>query len=144
MAVPQESLIRVRFAETDAMRFVYYANHFVYYEVARTEWLAANGLPYHQLEEEGCGIPVLQAHCDYRKPARYGDELWIRSVPSLVDGLRLRFDYETRRGGPEGLLLATGWTIHVCMDRAGRPRRPPENLQALLEAPIPPFIKALK
>lgn len=127
-----ESLIKVRFSETDAMRFVYYANHFVYYEVARTEWMEARGFPYHQMEEEGYGVPVLEAHCVYKKPARYGDVLWIRSTPSQVDGLRLRFDYETRRGGADGLLLDTGWTLHVCMDRSGRPRRPPEKLLAMM------------
>ncbi len=126
------TLVKVRFAETDAMRFVYYANHFVYYEVARTDWLAGNGLPYAQLEEEGCGIPVLQAHCDYKRPAHYGDELWIEAVASQVDRVRMRFDYRTHRGGPEGELLATGHTIHACMDRAGRPIRIPPKLLALL------------
>lgn len=133
MSRPVSTLIKVRFAETDAMRFVYYANHFVYYEVARTEWLAANGLPYHKLEEDGCGIPVLQAHCDYRKPARYGDELWLEATPSRVDRVRMRFDYRTHRGGPEGELLATGHTVHACMDRDGRPIRIPPSLLALLE-----------
>jgi acyl-CoA thioester hydrolase len=132
MSRPGNSLIAVRFAETDAMRFVYYANHFVYYEVARTDWLAGNGLPYAQLEEEGCAIPVLQAHCDYRKPARYGDVLWIEATPSVVDRVRLRFDYATRRQGPEGELLATGHTVHACMDREGRPRRIPAHLLAML------------
>ncbi|MEN9353643.1 MAG: hypothetical protein RL318_968 [Fibrobacterota bacterium] len=133
MSRPHESLIKVRFAETDAMRFVYYANHFIYYEVARTDWLAAQGLPYHQLEEEGCGIPVLEAHCNYRKPARYGDELWLQAKPSQVDRIRMRFDYQTRRGGPEGELLATGHTIHACMGRDGQPIRIPANLLALLQ-----------
>lgn len=133
MSGPATTRIKVRFAETDAMRFVYYANHFVYYEVARTEWLAVNNLPYHKLEEDGCGIPVLEAHCNYKRPARYGDELWLEATPSLVDRVRMRFDYTTRRGGPAGELLATGHTIHACMDRDGRPIRIPPSLLALLE-----------
>ena len=127
--------IKVRYAETDQMRFVYYANHFVYYEVARTEWLETRGLPYHVLESTGFAIPVLEAHCVYRSPARYGDELVVRVAPSAVDGLRLRFDYRTLRGSAEGDLLAEGWTVHVCMDREGKPRRPSTELRTILEGP---------
>ena len=126
--------IRVRYAETDQMRFVYYANHFVYYEVARTEWLSARGMPYHVLESTGFAIPVLQAHCDYRSPARYGDELVVRVAPSMLDRLRIRFDYQTRRDSPDGEILAEGWTHHVCMDRSGRPRRPTAELVSMLTA----------
>lgn len=126
------SNIRVRYSETDQMRFVYYAHHFVYYEVARTEWLAAKVLPYEQMEERGFAIPVLEAHCQYLSPARYGDSLILELCATLVDGLRLRFDYRTFRGSREGELLATGWTIHVCMDPSGKPRRPPPELRAVL------------
>lgn len=126
------SLVRVRYSETDQMRFVYYAHHFVYYEVARTEWLAAQVLPYDQMEQRGFAIPVLEAHCQYLSPARYGDELAIELAATLVDGLRIRFDYRTFRGSVEGELLATGWTIHVCMDPSGKPRRPPQELRAVL------------
>jgi len=124
--------IKVRYAETDQMRFVYYANHFVYYEVARTEWLASRGLPYHVLESTGFAIPVLEAHCEYRAPARYGDDLVVRVAPRL-EGLRIRFDYRTHRGAPDGELLAEGWTVHVCMDREGKPRRPSAQLREILE-----------
>jgi len=125
--------IRVRYAETDQMRFVYYANHFVYYEVARTEWMDSRGMPYHVMESTGFATPVLEAHCQYRSPARYGDELLLRATPSLIDRLRIRFDYETYRGSAEGDLLAVGWTLHVCMDREGRPRRPSAELLAMLK-----------
>ena len=126
--------IKVRYAETDQMRFVYYANHFVYYEVARTEWLASRGLPYHVLESTGFAIPVLQAHCEYRAPARYGDELVVR-VSHSIEGVRIRFDYRTHRGSPNGELLAEGWTVHVCMDREGKPRRPSAELRGILAHP---------
>lgn len=125
------SNIRVRYSETDQMRFVYYAHHFVYYEVARTEWLSANGLPYDQMEQRGFAIPVLEAHCQYLSPARYGDCLVVALSATLQGGLRLRFDYRTFRGSLDGELLATGWTIHVCMDPSGKPRRPPAELRAI-------------
>ena len=59
-----ETRVTVRYAETDQMKFVYYANHLIYWEVARTECLASWGFPYHELEEKGFAIPVLQSHCD--------------------------------------------------------------------------------
>lgn len=126
--------LRVRYAETDAMKFVYYANHLVYFEVARTEALAAWGLPYPQLEAAGFAIPVLQSHCDHVSPARYGDTLAILADCSLVDGLRMRFDYEIRRDDALGALVSTGHTLHVCMGANGRPRRPPPELLAILAA----------
>jgi acyl-CoA thioester hydrolase len=126
--------VRVRYAETDAMRFVHHANHLVYFEVARTEALAAWGLPYHELEASGCAIPVLQSHCDHVAPARYGDTLAILADCHLVDGLRLRFDYEIRRDDASGPLVTTGHTVHVCMGATGRPRRPPPELLAILAA----------
>lgn len=130
------SSIQVRYAETDQMKFVYYANHLVYWEVARTETLAAWGFPYQELEEKGYAIPVLQAHCDYLSPARYGDTLKILVETSMVDRLRMRFDYQTRRGTREGDLIATGWTLHVCMDGSGTPRRPPKELAERFTRPI--------
>jgi len=127
-----QTSIRVRYAETDQMRFVYYANHLVYFEVARTEALAAWGLPYADLEARGYAIPVLQAHCDYVSPARYGDELVVLATCHLVDALRMRFDYEIRRGTPDGDLISTGHTVHVCMSLDGKPRRPHPDLVAAL------------
>jgi len=126
--------IKVRYAETDQMRFVYYANHFVYYEVARTEWLASRAMPYHVLESTGFAIPVLEAHCRYIAPARYGDDLVVR-VRHGIEGARIRFDYRTFRGSSEGAILAEGWTVHVCMDRDGKPRRPSAELRSILERP---------
>lgn len=119
--------IRVRYAETDQMRFVYHANHLVYWEVARTEFFAASGHPYHELEEQGLAVPVLEAHCQYLSPARYGDDLTIHCRAAFPDGLRLRFEYETRRG-EDGPVLACGWTLHVFMDPSGKPKRPPRAL----------------
>lgn len=129
--------IQVRYAETDAMKFVYYANHLVYWEVARTEALAACGFAYRELEEQGFAIPVIQAHCEYHAPAHFGDSLVVLARPSMIDRLRMRFDYQTRRGTREGTLIASGWTHHVCMDTKGAPRRPPKELAAHLASRNP-------
>ena len=73
------STVRVRYAETDKMGVVYYANYFVWFEVARTDWLRAHGWTYRAMEDEGVFLPVIEADCTYRRPARYDDEIDVRA-----------------------------------------------------------------
>ncbi len=120
----------MRYSETDAMGFVYYANYLVYFEVARTTALAELGHPYWEMEKEGVLIPVLRAHCEYLNPVRYGDKLIIRTVRTRLGKARIRFDYEIRREGEE-TLLTQGFTEHAFMSPAGRPLRPPVHLAEL-------------
>lgn len=129
-----QSRIRVRYAETDQMRFVYHANHLVYFEIARTEALEQRGLPYAELEARGVAIPVLSVSCDYLSPARYGDELVVLMRATMSGRTRLRFDYEIRRGDALGELLSRGHTLHACMNPEGRPIRPPSDLVTAIEA----------
>ena len=93
--VPNRSTIRVqvRYSETDAMKFVYYANYLVYFEVARTSALADLGFPYWEMEKNGVLIPVLEARCEYVKAGRYGDNLLIRTT-------------RWRSGAPSNLMFA--------------------------------------
>ena len=79
--------MRVRYAETDKMGVVYHANYFVWFEVARTDWLRETGWTYREMELEGVGLPVLEAHCVYRQPARYDDELDVRATLRHGGGL---------------------------------------------------------
>src|SRR5262245_28192662 len=71
--------VRVRYADTDQMGVVYYANYLVWFEVARTEWLREGGWSYREMEADGISLPVIEAHCEYRQPARYDDEIEIRT-----------------------------------------------------------------
>lgn len=133
-----ETEIRVRYSETDAMRFVYYANYFVWFEVARTSALEELGHPYHEMEKRGCLIPVLDARCSFMRPARYGDRITIRVERWKVGAARVRFDYQVLRGNE---LLATGNTIHAFMHPEGRAIRPPAEIISLfpnLPAPQAP------
>lgn len=123
------STVRVRYAETDQMHVAYHANYFVWFEVARTDWLRAAGLTYRDMEAEGVLLPVIEAHCEYKAPARYDDTLSIRAVARLVSPARLAFDYEMT--GPGGL-VALGATVHATMDRTGRPIRMPARIKALV------------
>ena len=122
--------IAVRYSETDAMGFVYYANYLIYFEVARTTALAELGHPYWEMETQGVLIPVLQAHCEYLGPARYGDALLIRTVRTRSGHARIRFEYEVRREGDD-TLLTRGFTEHAFMSPAGKPLRPPADLAKL-------------
>ncbi len=124
------SRVRVRYAETDKMGVVYYANYLVWFEVARTEWLRQSGLTYREMEEAGFVLPVIEAHCDYLQPARYDDEIEIRARGTLVSGVRVQFDYEVVRVGP-GIVAAVGRTVHASIDGTGRPKRLPMPVREL-------------
>lgn len=125
------SIVRVRYAETDKMGVVYYARYLVWFEVGRTDWLRATGWTYREMEAEGFGLPVIEAHCEYKAGARYDDEVEIRTQARLVSPVRLAFDYELARRG-ETTVLATGHTVHAAVDRNGRPVRLPARVRELL------------
>jgi acyl-CoA thioester hydrolase len=123
------SLVRVRYAETDQMQVAYHAHYFVWFEVARTDWLRDAGFTYRQMEADGLMLPVIDARCQYRAPARYDDELAVRATARLVSPARLAFDYEVC--GPGGV-VAVGSTVHATLDRSGRPVRVPATVKDLI------------
>ena len=110
------------------MGFVYYANYFVWFEVARTDWLRQTGWTYRDMEREGVSLPVIEAHCEYRQPARYDDEIELRARVTLLSPVRIRFDYDVVR---DDVVTASGHTIHAAMDANGRPCRLPDRVRAL-------------
>jgi acyl-CoA thioester hydrolase len=123
--------VRVRYAETDQMGVVYYANYFVWFEVGRTDLLRAAGSTYRQLEAEGVSLPVIEAQCAYHRSARYDDELEIRTTGRFVSPVRVEFAYEVVRA-TDGVTIATGRTVHASLDRNGKPRRPPARMKEAL------------
>ena len=125
------SRVRVRYAETDKMGVVYYANYLVWFEVGRTDLLRESGWDYREMEKEGYALPVIEAHCTYREPARYDDVLDVRTTGMLLSPVRVQFTYEIVRAS-DAAMLATGTTIHATLDRAGRPCRLPERVREWL------------
>jgi acyl-CoA thioester hydrolase len=123
--------VRVRYAETDKMGVVYYANYFVWFEVGRTDLLRASGWTYRDMETEGFGLPVIEAHCTYREPAKYDDEIEVRTRGEMLSPVRVKFSYEVVRAA-DAATLATGTTVHVTLNRNGRPCRLPERVRAML------------
>ena len=125
------SRVRVRYAETDKMGIVYYANYFVWFEVGRTDLLREAGWNYRDMEAEGFGLPVIEAHCSYRESAKYDDELDIRTTGAMLSPVRVQFTYEILRPS-DAATLATGTTVHATVDRNGRPCRLPERVRTVL------------
>lgn len=122
--------LHVPYAHTDQMGVVYYANYLVYFEMARGAMLREAGLPYGEMERQGLALPVVEAHCVYRQPAHYDDEICVASRCSL-SGARLRIDHRIQR---DSALLAEGYTLHACVGRDGRVVRPPAALRRLAGA----------
>lgn len=109
--------IRVCYRDTDQMGIVYYANYFVYMEIARVEYLRARGWTYREMEEAGIRIPVVHAACDFKRPARYDDIVRVHVVLTQLTRVRLDFRYEMYCDA-RGELLATGESRHVFFDRS--------------------------
>jgi acyl-CoA thioester hydrolase len=120
--------IRVRYAETDQMGVVYYANYLVWFEVARTDLLRQLGWTYREMEGSGVRLPVIEARCTYHRPTRYDDELEVRTTGRLVSAVRMEFIYEVVQA-PDGIIAATGLTQHAATALDGRPCRLPGRIR---------------
>ena len=133
--------VRVRYAETDQMNVVYYANYLVWFEIGRVELLRSLGLSYSNMEREhGLVLPVIEATCRYKAPARYDDEILIETRPVLVRGSVIKFGYRIKRrnaGDSDPVLLAEGETVHVVCDpefkRAPLPEQYASALKSLMD-----------
>jgi acyl-CoA thioester hydrolase len=120
--------VRVIFGDTDQMGVVYYANYLRFFEGARAEYWRWLGRSYKDLEAAQIAMPVVEAHCKYKRSAQYEDLLAIETDVTEMRGASLRFTYLVRR---DGELLAEGYTRHAVIGPTGRPR------------PIPDFIRTL-
>jgi len=127
-----DTLIRVRYAETDQMGYVYHGNYAAYFEVARTEAFRQLGISYKALEAMGVGMPVGELRTKFRRPARYDDLLTVRLLlRQPAEGARIVFEYEIYNEAQ--LLLSEGHTLMVFVNLAtGRPVSVPADIQAKL------------
>jgi acyl-CoA thioester hydrolase len=124
--------LRVIYGDTDQMGVVYYANYLRFFEASRNEFIRAKGLRYRDFEAEfSLRLPVIEAHVSYKVPARYDDLLTVEIALAEVRRASARFDYRILRGDE---LLATGHTLHACVDLDGRVRRMPPTLLDRLSA----------
>lgn len=131
-----ETTIRVRYAETDQMGVVYHANYLVWFEVGRVEFLRQLGFSYKDMEQQdGCHIAVVDARCRYKAPARYDDEVIVRTHLKNVRESLVHFGYELLRAN-DGMLLAEGETTHVVIDREMKKRSIPGKYRALFREAV--------
>ena len=120
-----EARLRGRYAETDQMGVVYHANYLVWFEVGRVELMRALGLEYKLLEQDfGCMIAVVEAKARYRAPARYDDEVAVRTSLAAMRGPVLKMEYQVVRVS-DSTLLCEGETMHVVVDRSMKKRMLP-------------------
>lgn len=127
-----ETTIRVRYAETDQMGYVYYGNYATYYEVARVECLRSLGFTYKTLEAQGIMMPVLENKSKYIRPARYDDLLTIKVTVQKLPDTRMTFEYEVFN--EQSKLINIGETVLVFVDmKSGKTSAAPEAILSLLK-----------
>jgi acyl-CoA thioester hydrolase len=122
------STLRVRYAETDKMGVVYYANYLVWFEVARADLLRTLGWSYREMEIAGISLPVIEARCQYLRPARYDDEIDVKTEGRLVSPVRMEFHYQVIRKADQ-TIAAEGTTVHAAVDPSGKPCRLPARVR---------------
>ena len=131
-----ETRIRVRYAETDQMGVVYHSNYFIWFEVGRVELMRQLGFTYKEMErEDGCFIAVVDARCRYKAPARYDDEIIIRTYLKNVRESLIHFAYQALRASDK-LLLAEGETTHIVIDSEMTRRAIPEKYMTVFKTAV--------
>ncbi len=125
--------LRVRYADTDQMRYAYYGMYFAYFEQGRADLMRSIGLPYAEFEALGYQLPVIEAHAVYKKPAHYDDLLHIVTMMQDKPVARVRIDYRVmNEAGTE--VIAEGYTVHSFVHAAtGKPTRAPAHFLELVE-----------
>ncbi len=126
--------ITVRYAETDQMGIVYHGNYLPWFEVGRTNLLREHGHPYRRLESQGYYLPVIELGLKFIRPAFYDDTLTILTQLKEKPTIRIRLEYEVRRGDD---LLVTGFTMHGFINKAGEPVRPPPDFTETMRTLFP-------
>jgi acyl-CoA thioester hydrolase len=130
-----ETTISVRYAETDQMGVVYYGNYFTWFEVGRVAWCREKGFQYRDMETiDGHFMVVAEAACRYKAPARFEDDIVIRTAVASATDKVIKFQYEIKNQKTDQL-LATGETIHVVTDAQMRPARIPDRYRQYFVLP---------
>ncbi|MHB1394809.1 MAG: acyl-CoA thioesterase [Clostridia bacterium] len=116
-----DTILRTRYGETDQMGVIYHPNYYIYFEMGRTEFLReAAGMSYKEMEDAGVMLPLVETHCKYRIPAKYDDELVVRSSIKEITVARITFAYQLLRNA-DGVILAVGETMHAFTNKQGKP-----------------------
>lgn len=122
---------RVRYGDTDKMGITYYANYFVWFEAARTEYFRALGMPYTECEKKGYYLPVVETQAHYHAPSTYDDLLIVRTSVSEILGTSMRFEYQVFNKETQKR-VATGYSIHVFVDKSMKPARIADDIRQIV------------
>jgi acyl-CoA thioester hydrolase len=129
-----EARLRVRYAETDQMGIVYYANYLVWMELGRSEYCRAAGVRYTDMErEDGILLAVAEVHCRYASPALYDEEVVVATRVLESNPRMVRFGYQMREAG-SGRAIASGETKHIYLGTDRKPKKIPEKYRGLFQA----------
>lgn len=122
---------RVRYGDTDKMGISYYANYFIWFEAARTEYFRALGMPYTRCEEQGHYLPVVETSARYFSPCTYDDLIVVRTSVAYARRTSVRFEYQVFLKGASKI-LASGFSVHVFVDKSMQPVRIPAEIQKII------------
>lgn len=125
MLKEHETMIRVRYAETDRMGFLHHAQYLVYFEEGRTELLRADGQTYKAIEDKGYFLVIVKVECRFRIPIHYDDKIRLKTILHRMTPVRIEHRYEVYRGDE---LCAEGSSTLACVDRQGRLQPLPEEI----------------
>tara|TARA_B100001167_G_C16674174_1_gene259138 strand:- start:173 stop:586 length:414 start_codon:yes stop_codon:yes gene_type:complete len=124
--------IKVYYKDIDQMGIVYYSRYFEYFEEARTEMLSSIGLDYSNVEENGAMLPVIEAHCEYKKGATFSQDLIVKTYIRELPKVKIKFEYKICPAGSDEILL-TGYTVHACTNLEGKPVKMPKYIRKILQ-----------
>ena len=124
--------IKVYYKDIDQMGIVYYSRYFEFFEEARTEMLSSIGLDYSNVEENGAMLPVIEAHCEYKKGATFSQDLIVKTYIRELPKVKIKFEYEICPAGSDEILL-TGYTVHACTNLKGKPIKMPKYIRKILK-----------
>ena len=124
--------IKVYYKDIDQMGIVYYSRYFEFFEEARTEMLSSIGLDYSNVEENGAMLPVIEAHCEYKKGATFSQDIIVKTYIRELPKVKIKFEYKICPAGSDEILL-TGYTVHACTNLKGKPVKMPKYIRKILK-----------
>ena len=124
--------IKVYYKDIDQMGIVYYSRYFEFFEEARTEMLSSIGLDYSNIEENGAMLPVIEAHCEYKKGATFSQDLIVKTYIRELPKVKIKFEYKIYLADSDEILL-TGYTVHACTNLEGKPVKMPKYIRKILQ-----------
>ncbi|HIN01818.1 MAG TPA: acyl-CoA thioesterase [Candidatus Marinimicrobia bacterium] len=124
--------VKVYYKDVDQMGIVYYSRYFEFFEEARTEMLLSFGLDYVKVEDNGAMLPVIEAHCEYKKGAKFGQEIIVKTCIRELPKVKMKFEYIICPADSDEILMK-GYTVHACTNLEGKPIKMPKYIRNILQ-----------